>query len=190
MDKNNLIREEGVNVILMMYDIVKFTTYCDFHESRGNLLKVRNLLETVTENANTIVKASEGEPFTFTGDGYICAFPNNNSEKAIDATLAIHNMAKEVRKGFDGGRNPWLKAALYKGPTGFANLDSGIRPIGRAPCKVSRIESLAKPGETLASGSVIESVIGLYDVEKLEGAYLKGIAAQKTIYKVLKKKTS
>jgi len=53
---------------------------------------------------------------------------------------------------------------------------------------LSRIESLAKPGEILVSGSVINPIIDLYNVEELEGAYLKGILEQKMVYKILNRK--
>ena len=177
------------DAILMMYDIVGFTSYCDYHEKRGNEERVYSLLNGVTKGCNEIIRDFGGKPHTFTGDGYISSFyeNNNTSERAIDAALHIQAIAQEVRNNF-GGRNPKLKVALYKGPTLFGLLDSSLRPFGRAPCKLSRIESLAKPGEILTSGSVINPIIDLYNVKELGGAYLKGILEQKMVYKILNKK--
>lgn len=183
-------RTRRYNAILMLYDIVRYTTYCDYHESRGNYGKIYDLLETVTGKGNDIVRGFGGRPHTFTGDGFICSFRAKASEAAMDAALQLHEMAKEVRKNFDGGRNPFLKVALYNGPTLFANVDRAVRPIGRAPCKASRIESMAAQNQTLASGSVVSPVIDKYDVEKLPDSPLQGIAAQRAIYSVLAKKSS
>ena len=176
------------NAILMLYDLVRYTTYCDYHESRGNYAKIYELLETVTGKGNDIIRVFGGMPHTFTGDGFICSFDAKASEAAMDAALQLQEMAKDVRKDFDGGRNPFLKVALYNGPTLFANVDRAVRPIGRAPCKVSRIESMASPSQTLASGSVVIPVIDKYEVEKLPDSPLQGIAAQRAIYSVLSKK--
>ena len=177
------------NVILMMYDIVGFTSYCDYHEKRGNDKRVYSLLIGIIDGCNEIIRDFGGKPHTFTGDGSISSFCENNDtpERAIDAALYMQDIARKVRKNF-GGRNPKLKVALYKGPTNFGILNSALRPFGRAPCKLSRIESLAKPGEILVSGSVINPIIDLYNVEERGGVYLKGILEQKMVYKVLNKK--
>ncbi len=196
--KDMLVRKDFIkkNAILMMYDIVDFTSYCDYHEKRGNDERVYSLLNGVVNGCNEIIRDFGGNPHTFTGDGYISSFYNNNnnnnnnnntSERAIDAALKIQDIALKVRKNF-GGRNPKLKVALYKGPTNFGVLDSALRPFGRAPCKLSRIESLAKPGEILVSGSVINPVMDLYNFEEFEEVYLKGISEQKMVYKILNKK--
>ena len=105
----------------------------------------------------------------------------------MDAAFTIHDMAKEIRKDFDGGRNPRLKVALYKGSTQFGHIDLTVRPIGRAPCKVSRIQGLAESGDTLASRSAIKPVIDLYEVELLPKTPLKGISEIKKVYRVKKK---
>jgi class 3 adenylate cyclase len=175
------------DAILMLYDIVGFTTYCDHHERRGNDDRVYELINTVVVGSNNIIKDFGGDPRTFSGDGYFSSFDGDEYESAIDAALSIHDMAKEVRKGFDGNRNPRLKVSIYKGSSLFGNIDNALRPLGRAPSKLSRIEGLAKPGETLASGSAIEPVIDLYETEKLPKTPLKGISEIKRVYRIKKK---
>lgn len=189
----NLMRKSNeeqvpVDAVLMAYDIVKYTSYCDFHESRGNHGRVHELIQTVTKKGNDIIKEFGGYPNTFTGDGFISSFEGNASEKAIDAAFRLHEMAKGVRRDFDGGHNPRLKVSLYRGQILFAYMDSKIRPIGRAPCKLSRIGDFVEPEEILASGSVMDPVMDFYDVEKREGIHLRGIFEQKRVYKVVGKK--
>jgi class 3 adenylate cyclase len=175
------------NAILMIYDIVGFTTYCDYHETRGNDKRVYEIIHKVIDGSNDIIRDFGGDPRTFSGDGYFSSFNGDAFENAIDAALYIQDLAREVRKDFDGGRNPRLKAALYRGSTLFGYVDLTERPLGRAPCKLSGIEGLAKPGDTLASGSVIEPVIDLYEAEKLPKTPLKGISEIKEVYSVKKK---
>jgi class 3 adenylate cyclase len=175
------------DAILLLYDIVGFTLYCDYHERRGNDDRVYELIHKVIGRGNDIIRDFGGSPRTFSGDGYFSSFDGDRHESAIDASLSIQDMAREVRRDFDGGRNPRLKSALYKGSTLFGQVDSALRPLGRAPCKVSRIEGLANPGETLASGSVIDPVIDLYETERLPSTPLKGISEIKRVYRIKKK---
>lgn len=184
MDGKNWTRK---NAILMIYDIVGFTTYCDYHETRGNYERVYDIIHKVIDGSNDIIRDFGGEPRTFSGDGYFSSFDSDAFENAIDSALYIQDLAREVRKDFDGGRNPRVKAALYRGPSFFGYIDLKERPFGRAPCKLSGIEGLAKPGDTLASDSVIKPVIGLYEAEKLPKTPLKGIIEIKEVYSVKKK---
>ena len=171
----------------MLYDVVGFTTYCDYHEKRGNDDRVYELINSVVEGSNEIIRDFGGNPRTFSGDGYFSSFDGNEDESAIDAALSIHDMAREIRRDFDGGRNPRLKVSIYKGSTLFGYVDNALRPLGRAPSKLSRIERLAKPGETLASGSAIRDVIDLYETERLPRIPLKGINEVKEVYSIKKK---
>ncbi|MBI3661310.1 adenylate/guanylate cyclase domain-containing protein [Candidatus Acetothermia bacterium] len=186
------IREDRVEqLVLLLYDIEGYTSYCDFHTSRREFKSVIDLTKMVVNGCNGIITDFGGRPYNFTGDGYLSAFPQSHSEAALDAALEIQRLSKEL-KGKENfpKKDLYLRAALHKGECPLVKFDGNenYTPIGRTPSKLERIEGCARPGEIFASESVIEPVKGKYHLEKIIGLYLKGITNQNLIYKVHGKK--
>ena len=176
--------------ILMMYDIVSYTSFCDFHETRNNHKTVYKLIKSVVEGSERIVEKLGGKPHNFTGDGYLFSFNSKSSKRAIDSALYVMELAKEFgnREDFLGSYVPNLKISLYKGRCIFGSRKDKVGvPLGRAPSKLSRIERVSRPGEILVSGSVLKSVKEFYDYEEVDGISLPGINDRGKIYRILKK---
>lgn len=179
------------DAILIAYDLTGYTTFADYHESRDDHMAVARLTHLVCTGSNGIIEDAGGTMESFIGDGYIGFFRANAYRRAIDSALEIQEYAKELRDkaGIPGSDNPMLKVALYKGSSLFGQIgDEKDILMGRAPSKLIRIVSEARPGEVLASGSVMNPVIDSYEVDKLIGISLKGIANMRDIYRVKGKK--
>ncbi len=178
------------NQILMLYDIPGYTSFSDYHTGRGEYDIIKSLTVEVIDGCNEIIAGYKGSPQIFTGDGFLSAFPEDNSENALDAAIEIHNFAKRLRKkeGFPK-KDLYLKAAIHKEPCPIVRfkVSSQYVPIGRLPSKTAGIEKAARPGETLATSPVVNPVLHKYDVEKVK-VYIKGITSQNTIYTILGKR--
>ncbi len=178
------------NEIAMIYDIPGYTSFSDYHTGRGEYDLIDRLTLQVIDGCNDIVIDFKGRPQTFTGDGFLSAFSEDNSENALDAAIEIHNFAKLLRKkeGFPK-RDLYLKVALHKElcSTLRFKVSSQYHSTGRLPSNTSGIEKIARPGETLATSPVVNPVLHKYDVEKVK-VYIKGITSQNTIYTILGKR--
>ena len=143
-----------------------------------------------------VIRYFGGIPHNFTGDGYLSSFDFKDAsetevhERAIDAALTLQELDREFNSiDFFGGYEPMLKVALYRGKTSFRNgRKKDEMPFGRAPSKLARIGTECRPGEILASGSAIDPVRDLYDIDEIRGIQLRGVSEQKGIHRVYGKK--
>ncbi len=178
------------NVVLIQFDISGFTSYSSYHESRGEEDIVFDLTDRIIDDGIILIKEYGGNPRNPTGDGYISTFPPSECEAALETALELHRLAEELRKAEDSPkRDLYLKVALHKQMTLFKRFkgERKYTPFGTASSTVGRIEQYARPGETLASEPVIETVRDRFALEKMPGVYLKGLGHHNTIYRVLGK---
>ena len=148
----------------------------------------RDLVGAYLDDAAKAVAQYGGHVAKRLGDGLMALFgypkaQENDAERAARAGLAILRALEDLNAANAGRELPSLagRIGLDSGPV---VVDSSGEVFGDAPNVAARVQSAAKPGTMLVTGTVRRQVAGLFVVEDQGPHELKGVPGAPTLYRI------
>lgn len=169
------------------------------HTAMIRSLELEDQLEVIDQ---ALAKLSQpifdfgGQISRYQGDGYKAIFglsaDEHNPDRAIQAGLAIHNLAKEIAVQMD---KEWelpdfrVRVGIDTGMVIVGGQVEGQDSISGPPVNLAaRLEKSATPGSTLISQHTYEHVRGIFDLQPLTPIQAKGFSKPIPVFRVLRSK--
>lgn len=174
-------------VTVMFADLTAFTRLASERDPE----EVHRLLNRLFEVVDGLVDAHGGTVDKHIGDGVMAVFGapvahDNDPERAIRTALALHAATAEL--GADEGLPLSLHIGINSGEVVASNVGSGrhgsYTVTGDAVNLASRLQEIAKPGETLITDAVRRAVEGLVAVEAKGSVEVRGLERPIGIWRV------
>jgi len=174
---------------ILFADIRGFTAYAESREPE----RIVEMLNTYFDIATRAILDYGGYVDKFIGDGVLGVFGvpvyrNDHVERTVRAALDL--MDQLHRRNSQG--NPLLSSVgvgIHTGPVVSGNIGSPAKMeytvIGDTVNLASRLSSLARPGEVLATDAVVSALQSLVRVEPAGNRVVKGKTAPVETFRVL-----
>lgn len=181
---------ERKNITVLFADVVGFTAFSE-RESPERVVEFLNEFFTL---ASEIVFRNGGMVDKFLGDCVMATFGVRDAEQASSQALAA---AEDLHRFVEAAGPSWKERFAFEARLGIGvaagealvgNLGSELRleftAIGDIVNLASRLETLARPGQTLATDAVRSAAQG-FELHELGPHPIRGKAEPVTIYEVL-----
>jgi len=174
---------------ILFADIRGFTAYAESREPE----RIVEMLNTYFDIATRAILDYGGYVDKFIGDGVLGVFGvpvyrNDHVERTVRAAL---DLMDQLRRRNNQG-NPLLSSVgvgIHTGPVVSGNIGSPAKMeytvIGDTVNLASRLSSLARPGEVLATDAVVSALQSLVRVEPAGNRVVKGKTAPVETFRVL-----
>ncbi|MEL6862276.1 MAG: adenylate/guanylate cyclase domain-containing protein [Pseudomonadota bacterium] len=176
--------------------------FCDVSNSSGLARELEpedysDLLSDLRRHAKSIVSKFGGEIIRIDGDGFIFLFGypdahSNASERAIEATLSLHETADRMSQDASLTSEPLqLHSGIHSGVTLIREGDVTVgryEILGNPTNITSRLCEYAKPGEIIVSEAALGNNRDKYDCSDRKNVKLRGQKDKVAVRKLLKRK--
>jgi predicted ATPase/class 3 adenylate cyclase len=194
LSQRDRIEGERKQVTVMFCDLEGFTALTE----KLGPEEAYSIMDQVYEILIHKVHDYEGTVNELTGDGIMALFGapialEDATQRAIRSSLAIHReMTRFSDKLKDEGQQVGrlkMRIGVHTGPVVVGTVGNDLRvefkAVGDTVNLASRIEGLAEPGTTYASGETFKIAEGLFRFEALGEKEVKGKEKPVVIYRVL-----
>jgi len=150
----------------------------------------RNLVSAYLDAASEAVTQMGGHVAKKLGDGLMALFgypraQENDSERAVRASLAIQRALAELNNKNAGSGRPELVARIGV-ECGAVVVDAAGEIFGDAPNIAARVQALAEPGAVMVTARVQRQVAGLFVAEDCGAHALKGAPEPTALFRIVR----
>jgi class 3 adenylate cyclase len=186
------LRGERKQVTVLFCDLVESTALA----GQLGAENMHALLSDFFTHALAAVHSFEGTINQFLGDGFMAIFGapiahEDHAARAGLSALAIREAIASARSSstLRGWANVQVRMGLNSGQVVVGTVGDDLRmdytAVGDTTHLAARLQSFASPGEILCGETTVRAARGALEVEALDPALLKGIAAPVARYRLL-----
>ncbi|MDH3467638.1 MAG: AAA family ATPase [Gammaproteobacteria bacterium] len=158
--------------------------------------EMRELLAAYQDSCADVVTRFDGYIARYVGDGILIYFGyptahEDDAARAVGAGLAITKAVDDLRFNFRSKAiDPRVRIGAASGLVVVGDIGSGARReemavVGETPNLASRLQGLAGPGEMIISETTRKLIGGMFELEALDEATLKGIPGAMQCHRVI-----
>ncbi len=191
-DRRSRAEAERKQVTVMFADIQASHELADTNDPEATREGIESVLEVMVE----AVHEFDGTVAQVLGDGVMALFgapmsQEDHAVRACYAALAMHEHLRQRDWELEGSLTiqPRIRIGLHSGDVVISAVSSDLgwdyRAVGATTHIAARLEQMAQPGTTLASGATNSLAKGLVKVEPLGKQLIKGVLQPIDAYRIV-----